>query len=101
MSNTTHAHNAIADFKPGDVIRYPSGRLDYLLELPGMPGLWTNACNHSWIERGLRSFGQECYPFTDADAEDVEVVGHQGDGGIRAAEKWYEAHKAEYSGESD
>ena len=44
-------------FKAGDVIQYPDGRQDYLIEIPGEDGLWVNACNTSWIDRGLRGYG--------------------------------------------
>lgn len=37
-------------FKAGDVIQYPDGRQDYLIEIPGEDGLWVNACNTSWID---------------------------------------------------
>lgn len=50
-------------FKAGDIIWYESGTQDYLVEIPGEEGLWVNACNPSWIERGERWFCEECYPF--------------------------------------
>lgn len=85
-------------FTAGDIIRQSDGRLDYLIAIPGETGLWTNACNPAWIERGLRLFGQECYPFTNDDAADATVVGHQGGGSREDAAAWYAAHRGEYAG---
>ena len=51
----------MSKFNAGDVIRYPDGRLDYLVSIPGEEGLWVSAVNPSWIDRGLRDFCEECY----------------------------------------
>lgn len=62
-------------------------------------GLWVNACNPSWIERGLRSFCDECRPFfSDRLYEGAEVVGHLGGGTVEDASRWYEENKALYRG---
>ena len=53
----------MSKFQAGDIIQYPNGRQNYLIAIPGQDGLWVNACNPSWIDRGLRSFCEECYPF--------------------------------------
>lgn len=57
----------------------------------GEEGLWVNACNPSWIERGLRSFCDRLY-------EGAEVVGHLGGGTVEDASRWYEENKALYRG---
>lgn len=84
-------------FNAGDVIRYPSGRLDYLVSIPGEEGLWVNAVNPSWIDRGLRDFCDECYPFYENGWDkDAEVVGHFGNGDCASARSWYAENKEEY-----
>ena len=84
-------------FDAGDIIRYPSGRLDYLVSIPGEEGLWVNAVNPSWIDRGLRDFCDECYPFYENGYDkDAEVVGHFGNGDCASAWSWYAEHKDEY-----
>ena len=83
-------------FKAGDVIQYPDGRQDYLIEIPGEDGLWVNACNTSWIDRGLRGFGEECYPFGSSEDMEAEVVGHYGDGDGTSAQRWYEENRERY-----
>ena len=84
-------------FDAGDIIRYPSGRLDYLVSIPGEEGLWVNAVNPSWIDRGLRDFCDECYPFYENEWDkDAEVVGHFGNGDCASAWSWYAEHKEEY-----
>lgn len=66
-------------YSAGDIIEYEGGGRDYLVSIEGEEGLWVNACNPSWIERGLRSFCDECYPFfSDRLYEGAEVVGHLG-----------------------
>ena len=67
--------------------------------IEGEEGLWVNACNPSWIERGLRSFCDECRPFfSDRLYEGAEVVGHLGRGTVEDASRWYEENKALYRG---
>lgn len=83
-------------FEAGDVVEYENGRLDYLVAIPGKEGLWVNACSPSWIERGLRSFCEECYPFTSYDADEAKVVGHFGDGSCTSAQSWYSDNKELY-----
>ena len=79
-------------------VRGGGGR-DYLVSIEGEEGLWVNACNPSWIERGLRSFCDECYPFfSDRLYEGAEVVGHLGGGTVEDASRWYEENKALYRG---
>lgn len=86
-------------FKAGDVVRYPDGRLDYLVEMPGETGLWVNACNPSWIERGLRGFCEECYPFfAERLFEGTAVIGHFGEGTCDDARFWYAENKGAYHG---
>lgn len=71
-------------YSAGDIIEYEGGGRDYLVSIEGEEGLWVNACNPSWIERGLRSFCDECYPFfSDRLYEGAEVVGHLGGGPSR------------------
>ena len=73
-------------YSAGDIIEYEGG-------------LWVNACNPSWIERGLRSFCDECYPFfSDRLYEGAEVVGHLGGGTVEDASRSYEENKALYRG---
>ena len=48
--NIREAYNA------GDVVQYEGGRLDYLIEIPELAGLWVNACNPVWINDGRRLF---------------------------------------------
>lgn len=55
--NIREAYNA------GDVVQYEGGRLDYLIKIPELAGLWVNACNPAWINDGRRLFCEECYPF--------------------------------------
>ena len=83
-------------FKPGDVIEYPGGHRDYVFRcltrgFRGEPGL--NACNISWVERGLRTYGQELYPIRTLDMTDVKVVDHFGDGYQEEGREWYELNK--------
>lgn len=85
------------EFKAGDIIAYENGRLDYLISIPGEQGLFVNACNPSWIERGLRNFCDECYPLSSLD-EGAKVVGHYGSGTRDDAWKWYEENKENYCG---
>lgn len=83
-------------FLAGDVIQYESGRLDYLIKIPGEEGLWINACNPVWIDRGDREFCQECYPFTKSDGEAAKVVGHFGKGDASSARRWYRENRERY-----
>ena len=70
-------------YSAGDIIEYEGGGRDYLVSIEGEEGLWVNACNPSWIERGLRSFCDECRPFfSDRLYEGAEVVGHLGGGTV-------------------
>lgn len=79
-------------YSAGDIIEYEGGGRDYLVSIEGEEGLWVNACNPSWIERGLRSFCDECRPFfSDRLYEGAEVVGHLGGGTVEDASRWYEA----------
>lgn len=62
-------------YRAGDIIEYEGGGRDYLVSIEGEEGLWVNACNPSWVERGLRGFCDECHPFfADCLYEGVEVV---------------------------
>lgn len=87
-------------YSAGDIIEYEGGGgRDYLVSIEGKEGLWVNACNPSWIERGLRSFCDECRPFfSDRLYEGAEVVGHLGGGTVEDASRWYEENKALYRG---
>ena len=86
-------------YSAGDIIEYEGGGRDYLVSIEGEEGLWVNACNPSWIERGLRSFCDECYPFfSDRLYEGAEVVGHLGGGTVEDASRWYEENMALYRG---
>lgn len=61
-------------YSAGDIIEYEGGGRDYLVSIEGEEGLWVNACNPSWVERGLRGFCDECHPFfADCLYEGVEV----------------------------
>ena len=71
----------------GDIIRFANGREEYVFDC-GDGILGTNACNESWIARGLREYGDECYPLTADEIEEAEVVGHLGNGLISDARKW-------------
>lgn len=80
------------NFKLGDIIEYPSGERDYVFRaVNGEPAV--NACNKSWIERGLRLYGQELYPIRTLDMEGVVIVDHYGDGWIDDGREWYEDNK--------
>lgn len=86
-------------YSAGDIIEYEGGGRDYLVSIEGEEGLWVNACNPSWVERGLRGFCDECHPFfADCLYEGVEVVGHFGGGTVEDASRWYEENKALYRG---
>ena len=50
-------------YSAGDIIEYEGGGRDYLVSIEGEEGLWVNACNPSWVERGLRGFCDACHPF--------------------------------------
>lgn len=86
----------MSKFQAGDIIQYPNGRQNYLIAIPGQDGLWVNACNPSWIDRGLRSFCEECYPFGGSEDEAAQVVGHYGDGDGISAQEWYERNRERY-----
>lgn len=86
-------------YSAGDIIEYEGRGRDYLVSIEGEEGLWVNACNSTWIERGLRDFCDECYPFfADRLYEGAEVVGHFGDGTVEDARRWYAENKASYRG---
>lgn len=86
-------------YSAGDIIEYEGGGRDYLVSIEGEEGLWVNACNPSWIERGLRSFCDECRPFfSDRLYEGAEVVGHLGGGTVEDASRWYEENQGVISG---
>lgn len=51
-----------------------------------------NACNTSWIERGLRFYGQELYPIRVLDMEGIVVVDHYGDGSLDDGRRWYKKY---------
>lgn len=58
-----------------------------------------NACNPSWVERGLRGFCDECHPFfADRLYEGAEVVGHSGKGTVEDARRWYAENRDSYRG---
>ena len=78
--------------KAGDIIRL-YGVEEYVFQL-GNGALGTNACNERWIERGLREYGEECYPLTREEIEECEVVGHYGDGWSLEGREWYESKNA-------
>lgn len=86
----------LKDFKPGDVVQYDRGNLDYLVSVPGQKGLWVNACNLAWIKRGLKAFCEELYPFTQRDAERCKRVGSFGRGAVQDARTWYGANRDLY-----
>ena len=86
-------------YSAGDIIEYEGGGRDYLVSIEGEEGLWVNACNPSWVERGLRGFCDECHPFfADCLYEGAEVVGHFGKGTVEDARRWYGENKAVYRG---
>lgn len=90
-------------YSAGDIIEYEGGGRDYLVAIEGEEGLeeglWVNACNSSWVERGLRGFCDECYPFfADRLYEDAEVVGHFGEGTVEDARRWYAENRESYRG---
>lgn len=86
-------------YSAGDIIEYEGGGRDYLVSIEGEEGLWVNACTPSWIERGLRGFCDECYPFfADRLYEGARVVGHEGGGTLEDARRWYGENKAVYRG---
>lgn len=85
------------ELKPGDIIKYSDGKLDYIM-LDANGDTAINACNKSWIERGLRLFGQELYPCYTIDMQDAEVVGHYGSGTLDDGMTWYDANKEAYAG---
>lgn len=79
--------------KAGDIIEYPSGRREYVFRTIGEdaePAV--NACNESWIERGLRLYGQELYPIRVLDMDGVVVVDHYGDGLLDDGRRWYKKY---------
>lgn len=86
------------EFKAGDVVQYDDGKMDYLIKIEGDDGLFINACNPSFIERGLRYFGQELYPFTYDCRQLVIVCGHYKDGSVDSAISWFAENKEFYKG---
>ena len=50
-------------YSAGDIIEYKGGSSDYLVSIEGEESMWVNACNPSWVERGLRGFCDQCHPF--------------------------------------
>lgn len=86
-------------YSAGDIIEYEGGGRDYLVVIEGEEGLWVNACNPSWVERGLRDFCDECHPFfADRLYEGAEVVSHFGDGTVEDARRWYAENRESYRG---
>lgn len=86
-------------FSAGDIIEYEGGGRDYLVSVEGEEGLWVNACNPSWVERGLRDFCDELYQFfADRLYEGSKVVGHEGSGTVEDARRWYAANRESYRG---
>lgn len=86
-------------YSAGDIIEYEGGGRDYLVSIEGEEGLWVNACNPSWIERGLRSFCDECRPFfSDRLYEGAEVVGHLGGGHRRGCQSMVRGEQGVISG---
>ena len=80
----------MGEIKAGDIIRL-YGKEEYVFLIDAEHGtLGTNACNESWIERGLRNYGEECYPLTRDEYDEAEVVGHYGDGYYFDGRAWYE-----------
>lgn len=77
--------------KAGDIIRYGKS-VEYVFDLGG-GRLGMNACNESWIARGLSCYGDECYVLTGEDLMDAEVIGHHGSGSVVDARRWYESRK--------
>ena len=75
--------------KAGDIIRLADGSVEYVFDL-GKDGLGTNACNESWIERGLSTYGSECYKLTRDEYREAVVIGHSGNGSMCAGAAWYE-----------
>ena len=65
-------------YRAGDIIEYEGGGRDYLVSIEGEEGLWVNACNSTWIERGLRDFCDElrsASSYFDGHARVIIVVG--------------------------
>lgn len=84
------------DFKPGDVVQYNHGKLDYLIYSPEL-GLCINACSKSFIESGRCVFGEELYPFFEGNGwKYCKIVGKYGTGSYSDAVKWYNANKYKY-----
>lgn len=68
-------------YSAGDIIEYEGGGRDYLVAIEGEEGLWVNACNPSWVERGLRGFCDECHPFFEM-RERGRLHGRHHQGGV-------------------
>ena len=78
----------ISDIKAGDIIKMAGGTLEYVFR-DDEDVLYLNACNESWIARGLRGYGEEGYPINSLDIEGAEIVGHYGDGWFSDGWRWY------------
>lgn len=86
----------LESIKPGDVVQYEQGNIDYIVGISDEDGLYVNACNPSWIEQGFFDFCSECYPFTKDDAEMCVVIDHYGSGTVSDAQQWYRENKNKY-----
>lgn len=85
------------NYEAGDIVEYANGRRDYLIKVDEDGGIGVNACNPSWIERGLRDFGDECYAFFAGLQDGAKIVGHFGNGSVEDAKQWYATNKERYS----
>lgn len=74
----------------GDVIENDFGTREYVFDL-GCDVLGVNACSRSWIERGRRFYGEECYALDEICLSGYRVVGHLGDGSMEDGWAWYDA----------
>ena len=76
--------------KPGDIIQL--GGIEYYVFKDDNGNNCINAVNESWIDRGLRYYGEECYPLNER-YDDYAVIDHYTcsypDGTQEAGEDWY------------
>lgn len=71
-------------FEAGDVVMYPSGRFEYLVDI-GDGCLGVNATNTSTG----RLYCEELWPFDWEDRLVCKVIGHYGNGTLPDAIDWY------------
>lgn len=86
----------VTTIKAGDILVYhgcSGDTFDYVFRCDD-GRLGTSAVNPSWIERGLRYYGQELYPIqSEGYLLDTEVIGHYGDGSAHDGIEWYNSHR--------